>query len=156
MAFLTNIKSKLKVLNTFKENEEGVAAVEFSLTFPIYLGVIILVVEMARLIFTFAIIMHAAEEATRHALVNYDATPAEIQTFAQNSMVGLDPDNLTAIIVTAPVDAADQTKLITVEVQYDYVPILPIHKFVDAASENGFALTGQSKGFLTEEIPDDS
>jgi len=143
----------LSSFTRFRRETKAVAAVEFSLTFPIYLAVVILVIEMARIIFTYAVVMHAAEEATRFALVNYNATTTEIQNVAKNSLIGLDPDNLTAIIVTAPVDVSDQTKLITVEVDYKYVPILPIHKFVESAAKNGFSLTGSSKGFLTEEIP---
>ncbi|NVJ69925.1 MAG: hypothetical protein HWE08_06200, partial [Alphaproteobacteria bacterium] len=76
-----------------------------------------------------------------------------IQTVASDKLLGLDPNNLTAIIVTSPVDPDDHTKLVTVEVRYQYVPLLPIDKLIPLGDADGYALKGQSKGFLTEEIP---
>lgn len=129
------------------------AAVEFAFTLPIYLVSIILLVEVARLVYTQSVVLYAAEEATRYALVNYDATSSDIQTVASDKLLGLDPNNLTAIIVTSPVDPDDHTKLVTVEVRYQYVPLLPIDKLIPLGDADGYALKGQSKGFLTEEIP---
>ncbi|NVJ97068.1 MAG: pilus assembly protein [Alphaproteobacteria bacterium] len=137
----------------FRHDEEGVAAVEFALTLPIYLGALIFLIEMARIAYTQGVILHAAEEATRYALVHYDATSDEVQAKAQENLLGLDPDHLTAIIVTAPVDPTDQTKLVTVEVQYEYVPILPLNEIMSLGDTEGFSLVGESKGFITEEIP---
>lgn len=141
------------LLRRLHRQEQGVAAVEFALTLPIYLGALIFLIEMARIAYTQGVILHAAEEATRYALVHYDATASDLQDKARENLLGLDPANLTAIIVTAPVDPADQTKLVTVEVQYQFVPILPLNQIMSLGKTEGFALTGASKGFLTEEIP---
>ncbi|MCJ9428596.1 TadE/TadG family type IV pilus assembly protein [Kordiimonas marina] len=137
----------------FRRAERGVAAVEFALTLPIYLGAVIFLAEVARIAFTQGVIIHAAEEATRYALVHYNATVQDVQNEARSNLIGLDPNNLNAIVVTAPEDPTDQTKLVTVEVQYTYTPILPINLFLPGADTNGIRLTGESRGFITQEIP---
>ena len=138
-----------------RKNTDGATAVEFALTFPFYLGAIMFIMEMGRLAFIQGTVIHAAEEATRFALVNFGATATEIQENARDNLLGLDPANLTAILVTDPVDPTDQTKLITVEVQYEYEPLLPFLAFLstDADGQPTIALSGASRGFITEEIP---
>jgi len=141
------------LLKRLGRDEGGVAAVEFALTIPIYLGAIIMLVELSRIVYTQGVVLYAAEEATRYALVHYDATSDDVQAIAEQNLLGLDPDNITAIIVTSPVDPDDQTKLVTVEVRYQYLPILSLEAFLDLGDDAGLAITGESKGFLTEEIP---
>lgn len=134
-------------------DRRGSASTEFALTFPIYLATILFMVEIGRLTYTQGVIIHAAEEAGRYALVHYDATETEVEALAQSNLLGLDPDNLTAIIVTAPTDPVDQTKLITVEVRYQYTPILPLGALLSDDGISGINLTGTSSGFITQEIP---
>jgi len=150
MAIFNNIR---RLFAQMVNDQKGSASTEFALTFPIYLATVLFLVEVGRIAFTQGVIIHAAEEAGRYALVHYDATEAEIQTLAQNNLLGLDPDNLTAIIVTAPVDPADQTKLVSVEVRYQYTPILPIGALLPGDDVSGINLVGSSRGFITEEIP---
>jgi len=133
--------------------EDGSAATEFALTFPIYMATILFLVEVSRIAYTQGVIIHAAEEATRYALVHYDAPADEVQEYARANLLGLTAENLTAIIVTAPTDPGDQTRLVTVEVQYEYVPILPINALLPGDDVSGFSLSGASRGFITEEIP---
>jgi len=142
-----------RLLSRLRKDRTGAAGVEFALTFPIYFATILFFIEVSRIAYTQGVIIHAAEEATRYALVRYDATATEIQDHASSNLLGLNPDNLTAIIVTAPTDPTDQTKLLTVVVQYQYTPLLPINAFLPGDDVVGIALTGSSRGFITEEIP---
>ncbi|MBV1900743.1 MAG: pilus assembly protein [Kordiimonadaceae bacterium] len=135
------------------DNEDGVAAVEFALVLPIYLSVLMFFVEMARIVSIQVMILHAAEETTRYALVNFDATIQEISDFARNSLPFLDPANLTAVLVTAPVDPDDQTKEFSVQINYQYTPLMPLTHFFSEDVADGFSLSGTSSGFLAEEIP---
>ncbi|MFC4349046.1 TadE/TadG family type IV pilus assembly protein [Kordiimonas lipolytica] len=141
------------LLGRLRCRDDGVAAVEFAMTIPIYLGTIIMLIELSRIVYTQAVVLYAAEEATRYALVHYDATSNDVQAIAEANLLGLDPDNITAIIITSPVDPTDQTKLVTVEVQYQYLPILSLEAFLNLGDDAGLAITGESRGFLTEEIP---
>ncbi len=137
-----------------KTDDSGSVAVEFALTLPVYFGAIMFVMEMGRLAFIQGTVIHAAEEATRFALVNYSATAADIQARARANLLGLEEDKLTAILITDPVDPADQTRLVTVEIQYQYEPILPFLFFIsDSEGDGSISLVGTSRGVLTEEIP---
>ena len=135
------------------DSEDGVAAVEFALVLPLYLSVLMFFVEMARIVSIQVMIIHAAEETTRYALVNYDATVQEISDFASSSLPFLDPENLTAVLVTAPVDPDDQTKEFSVQLEYQYTPLLPLAHLFSEDVADGFSLSGTSSGFLAEEIP---
>ncbi len=140
------------ILSKLKASDEGVTAVEFALVLPIYLASLLSVMEISRMVYTKAAVMHAAEEATRYAMVNYGATTTELETKATAGLVGLSADNLLAVVITNPVDPTDQTRLVSIQINYQYVPILPIGYFL-GGDETGFEITGESKGFLTEEIP---
>lgn len=142
-----------KLLKRLRRDTGGASAVEFALTFPVYIGTIMFFVEMCRLAYTQGVIIHAAEEATRYALVHYDATISDVEDEARKALLGLDPSYLTAILVTAPVDPADQTKLVTVQVRYRFTPILPYGKLMGGTQADSFHLSGESRGFITEEIP---
>lgn len=150
---MSALRAIKRLFGRVRREEGGATAVEFALTFPIYLGSVVLLAEVARIAYTQGVIIHAAEEATRYALVHYDATVDQVQTKARDNLLGLDPENLIAIIVTAPVDPEDQTKLVTVEVEYTYTPILPINQLLPGTDSDGIRLRGESKGFITEEIP---
>jgi len=140
-------------LREFRRDQYGAAGIEFALTFPVYLATLLFFVEVSRIAYTQGVIIHAAEEATRYALVHYDATTDDVQAFARSNLLGLNADNLSAIIVTAPTDPLDQTKLLTVEVQYRYTPILPINALLPGDDVAGINLVGESRGFITQEIP---
>lgn len=142
-----------KVVSLLRRDQTGAAGVEFALTFPVYLSTLLFFVEVSRIAYTQGVIIHAAEEATRYALVHYDATTDEVQAYARSNLLGLDADNLSAIIVTAPTDPLDQTKLLTIEVQYRYTPILPINALLPGDDIAGINLVGESRGFITQEIP---
>ena len=147
-------KNIYKSVTALRCQDAGATAVEMALVMPVYLAMIFFVVEAGRVAYTQGVVVHAAEEATRYALVHYDATAEEIQDFARANLLGVDPDNLTAIVVTSPTDPIDQTKLVTVEVSYRYEPILPVLEFASGGTTEGFNLRGASKGFLTQEIPE--
>lgn len=143
-----------RYLRGLRREQKGATAVEFALSFPVYLGALFLLFEFGRVAYVQGVVIFAAEEATRFALVNYGATPTEIQAKARSNLLGLETDNLTAILVTDPLDPTDDTRLITIEVQYRYEPVLPVFKLLGAGDKDGaIALTGASRGFLTEEIP---
>lgn len=153
---LAPLKRYLKVrplarfLSRFRDDDNGVAAVEFAFTLPIFMGLVIFAAEAARLVYTLSAISFAAAEASRYVVVNQHATEIEILQVAKDSIYGLDPANLQAVLLTAPFNAADQTSLVTITIQYFYEPILPVDVFLSSDYPGGFTLDGNSVGYLIE------
>ena len=135
-----------------RRNDDGAMAVEFALTLPIYLMVITMIIEFSRIAYTQSVVYYSAEQATRFAIVNFNATNHQIVHKARDNLIGVDLSNLTAIVVTSPTDLSDNTKLVSVRVQYRYEPILPVAKLFNLDGDGTIALTGESSGFITEDI----
>ncbi len=129
-------------LTRFK-SESGAIVVEFALIAPILFSMTFGIVEFGRAAFTQGVLLYAAEEATRYAIVNYDATTDQVKAVAESKFLLIDPAKITSFSVTAPIDPDDQTRLITVSLAYQFDFLLPI---------SSITLTSNSKGFITEDI----
>lgn len=132
------------LLRSLRAHEAGSQAVELALTLPVLLALFFGVIECGRLLFTYAALNFAAEEATRYAMVNYDPTkPAienieKIEVFAKNRLIVIDPSKISDFdVVLKP---ADPTMLVSVEIVYTFQPVLPI-------GLGPFTMTGHSRGF---------
>lgn len=139
-----------RFLSSFRDEEDGVAAVEFAFTLPIFMGLVIFAAESARLVYTLSAISFAAAEASRYVVVNQNATKEEVLEVATASIYGLDPANLQAVLLTAPFNEADQTSLVTITIEYFYEPIFPVDVFLSSDYPGGFKLYGNSVGYLIE------
>jgi Flp pilus assembly protein TadG len=122
-------------------DSSGSQVVELALTLPVLLTLIYGVMECGRVMFTHAALNFAAEEATRYATVNYDASISDIKNIANDRLIVIDPAGITHIDVTSELDTDDQTRLVNVKIAYAFQPILPI-------AWGSFSLTGHSRGFL--------
>jgi Flp pilus assembly protein TadG len=115
--------------------------VEFGFTGPALIILILGVIEIGRLAYTQAALSYAAQEATRFAVVREgEVTPADIETFAAAQLLGLNT-NLAVFTASAPVSAATNTSLVTVQVTYPFTFLLPI------PSLNTITLAAESRGF---------
>jgi hypothetical protein len=120
----------------------AVSALEFALLAPVFFGLVIGAIEMGRAAYTQGVVSFAAEEATRYAVVNYAITEEEVRSMTADCLLGIDPDRINAIVVTGPIDPADNTRTISVEVSYDFQFSLPM------MPETVIPITGTSRGFL--------
>ena len=120
----------------------GVSAVEFALMAPVFLGMVIGVMELGRAAYTQGVVSFAAEEATRHAVVNYAITEDEVRDLTEDCLLGIDPSRINAIVVTGPINPADNTRTISVEVSYDFQFLLPL------MPDGVIPISGSSRGFL--------
>lgn len=120
----------------------GVSAVEFALLAPAFLGMVIGVIELGRAAYTQGVVSFAAEEATRHAVVNYAISEQEVRNLTEDCLLGIDPSRIDAIVVTGPINPADNTRTISVEVSYNFEFLLP---FMPATA---IPISGTSRGFL--------
>lgn len=131
------------LLSGFLRAERGAVLVQFGLSLPIFFALLFGTVELGRLGFTQATLQHAAEEATRFAIVREgQITPEEIESFASSLLTGVIDRNTAVITATAPIDPVTGTSLISVSVNYTYEFILP---FLPADS---MELSGNSSGFI--------
>lgn len=127
----------------FGKSEKGAVLVQFGLGLPVFFTLIFGTIELGRLGFTQATLQHAAEEATRFAIVREgQITPEQIESFASEQLTGVINRNTAVITATAPIDPVTGTSLISVSVNYTYEFILP---FLPAES---IQLTGNSSGFI--------
>ena len=135
------IAADLKRFFATPDGEMGTALVGFALTLPALMTFFYGIVEFSRVLFTQGILFLAAEEATRFAVVNYDATEAQIQKVAEDSFIMIDAGKISSFNVSSTLDAADQTKDVSVEITYAFEPIMPI-------LWTSISLVGHSRGFI--------
>ncbi len=126
-----------------KDNERGAAAIEFAFLAPAFFFAIYAIIEFFRATFTTAVLYFAAEEATRYATVRYAATTTAIQQVAEDNLLLLDPAKISKFEVVSNLDAVDQTKHVTVVIDYSFIPMLPM-------PWDAITLSGQSRGFIVE------
>ena len=130
-------------LRKFRHETRGAIAVEFALTVPIMLSALFAAIEFGRLGFTQAALQHAAEEATRFAIVRQgQVTQQEIEDFAATQLTGVFNREATVITAAAPIDPATGTSLLSVEVSYQHQFLLPF------LPQEGIPLKGDSSGFI--------
>ena len=132
------------LLRSFRAHEAGSQAIELALTLPVFLVLFFGVIECGRLLFTYAALNFAAEEATRRATVDYDASIEAIEKFARDRLILIDPSKISEFDVSSVLDPVDQTKLVSVEITYAFQPILPI-------GVGPFTMTGHSRGFRVDQ-----
>ena len=133
----------IKSLGETLRNRSGALSVEFALGVPIILTAVFGTIEMDRIGFTQAALQHAAEEATRFAIVREgEVTPTDIEEFAATKLTGVFDREAAVITAAAPIDPVTGTSLLSVQVNYQYQFILP---FMPA---EGIQMTGSSSGFI--------
>ncbi len=138
------IAADLKRFFATPDGERGNALVGFALILPALMSFFYGIVEFSRVLFTQGILLLAAEEATRFAVVNYNATEAQIRDVAEGSFIMIDAGKIASFNVSSTLDAADQTKDVSVEITYAFEPIMPI-------LWTSISLVGHSRGFIMNE-----
>jgi Flp pilus assembly protein TadG len=100
----------------------GNAAVEFSLVFLLFLGLVVSLFEFARLAWTYTAVHYASREASRFATIRSSVNPttsAEILGVARARAIGLDPAQLTMVTNYNPATVG-RGSLITVRLNYPF------------------------------------
>ncbi|MEX2617432.1 MAG: TadE/TadG family type IV pilus assembly protein [Alphaproteobacteria bacterium] len=131
------------ILRRLGREARGAIAVEFALTVPIMLTAIFGTMELGRMGFTQAALQHAAEEATRFAIVREgQITAADIEAYAASKLTGVFDRDAAVIAAAAPIDPVTGTSLLSVQVNYEYQFLLPF------LPNGGIQLSGNSSGFI--------
>lgn len=91
----------------------GQSLVEFALIIPIFMLVVVGLMDGAFAVFNYGTVSNAAREGARTAIVDQD--PVAVQNAVEDSAVGLDPDRLTVTLTPCSTMACEYV------VKVDYV-----------------------------------
>ncbi|MCK6449490.1 MAG: pilus assembly protein [Alphaproteobacteria bacterium] len=89
----------IRSLGRLRRCEGGVSALEFALVAPLFFLMLFGIIEFGRLSWIRTSLQHAADEASRYALVSTGASTSQITDYARARVSGVDP-NLVAVNVT--------------------------------------------------------
>jgi Flp pilus assembly protein TadG len=104
----------------------GAAAVEFAIIAPVFLVLVLGTVELGRAMWIKGSIQFAVEETSRYALVNTSASMSDLQTYAENALVGVDSSDVT---FQAQTESADGYSFVSITGTHSFsvlVPIVPL------------------------------
>ena len=105
------------ILSKWCKCKKGATAVEIALLAPAVFLMIYGVIETGRALWISNTLQRAAESATRYAVVNSDASDAEITTEAETDATGINAGDLDVAITH---DATGGVNFVTVEVTFDF------------------------------------
>ena len=105
-------------------SRKGAAAIEFAFGFPIFLALVYMLFEFARIFWSQSTLEYAIEEAARFAMVRSAATAAEVETVVIDSAIGLAAADLTIVVTFTDVNGS--RGLVNITGAYAYAPFVPI------------------------------
>lgn len=104
--------------------QDGAAAVEFALIFPLLALLLYALMELARALWNWNSLQLMADEASRWASVRPAATAAEVEAVARQFATGIDAAELTVTVQTAAAGAGGQ-RTVDVFLGYDFHLLAP-------------------------------
>jgi Flp pilus assembly protein TadG len=84
-----------RLLNRFRKNDAGAAAIEMAFVLPLFLLFVLGIIEFGRAYWTLNSMQLAVDEAGRYAMVHTTSTDAQIVAAAQANLYGLNANNFT-------------------------------------------------------------
>lgn len=142
----SSVKRKAKptwprVFKRFSREDQGVSVVEFAIAIPVALMMLFAVVEFGRAIFSQVVLLYAAEEATRWGIVNYDATPDQIQDYARTKISLASLQDSAVIVATNPEDPTTLVRTVNVSITAPFQLAIPFGNLAPitlGANSDGF------------------
>ncbi|HEV8388458.1 MAG TPA: TadE/TadG family type IV pilus assembly protein [Dongiaceae bacterium] len=107
-------------------DQRGVAAVEFGMIAPIFLALLVGVIDVGRYMWTLNTMQYAIDQAVRAGVVQ-KLEVEEVTDLVKTSLAGLDPDS-----VTVDVESDASTLSITADTNYTF--LFPISSFMSATT----------------------
>lgn len=85
-------------------DERGSVLVEFAFVLPVFIAILIAIIEMATFFWTRSTLQFAAEEGVRTAMIDTSAAPSAVKTAVLAKLNGatMDPSKLTVTAVLDP------------------------------------------------------
>ena len=128
----------------------GMSVVETALVLPLFLILLIGVIDGGRVMFTQAIVYFAAQEATRWAVANPKTAEQteqqytdSIKDYATSRLILISKNNSGTVTTVAPPDPTDGTRTVSVTINYTFdfiIPFLGIGPVTLNSSSSGFLI----------------
>lgn len=104
-------------------NDRGVAAVEFAIVLPVFIMLVMGIVDFGRIYWIKSSMQYVVEQSARHAMVNSDITEAALETYAyaqETSVSG------SGAVFDATIDASGAINFMTITGTYTFNFITPL------------------------------
>ena len=129
-----------QTFSTLKSTQKGLAIVEAAIVLPLFLLLVLAIIDGGRMIYTYGVMSHAAREGVRYAVVrgveagqdarrtgDAPATDTQVETYVQNRAGPLSP---IRAFTTWPLGSGGQPdkkagQVVEVRVEYDFNPVTP-------------------------------
>jgi Flp pilus assembly protein TadG len=109
-------------------NQRGVAAVEFGIIAPIFIAMLVGIVDLGRYMWTLNTMQYAVDQSVRAGVVQ-KLTDDEVKNLVKSSLTGLDPAGVTVDVVSGA-----STLSITADMTYAF--LFPMSSFMDSTDIN--------------------
>jgi len=116
----------LQRLLGLRRDQRGVAAVEFAIIAPVFVGLLVGILDIGRYMWTLNTMQYAIDESVRAGVVQ-KLSSDEVKDLAKSSMTGLN----TGAITVGVVDGAS-TLSITADMTYKF--LFPMSSFTDSTT----------------------
>lgn len=109
------------------KDEKGQSLVEFALVIPIFLLLVLMIVDLGRMAYTYTALHFTVQETVR--IGSFGHGDMEMETYARTHFTAGNPDDLT--ITISPSEASRRSgDRVTVQFSYSLRPIMPFANHV--------------------------
>ena len=117
---ITSIKNKAQ---RYLANDSGVAAVEFAIVLPVFIMLVMGIIDFGRIYWIKSSMQFVVEQSTRYAMVNASISEADLETYAYAQ-----EDNVSGsgAIFNADIDDAGAINYMTVTGTYTFNFLTPL------------------------------
>jgi Flp pilus assembly protein TadG len=115
----------IKLLKKYRNDEKGTTAVEFALIAIVFLSMIFGIFESARVFWALNTLQYAVEQGTRFALVNPNATQADITAVVLSNMNGIATTDTNPNVSVNPALAVGDVTFVVVDASYRFTLLMP-------------------------------
>jgi len=107
----------------------GATAVEFGIIFPLFLTMVLGMMDMSRAMWIKASMQHAAEKTTRYYMVNNSSSTATLKTYAEDALKEVGVSD--AVTYTVTLDTSTDPDTLTVSGTYNFEAFVSFIPFPD-------------------------
>ena len=115
--------SLAKKWRKYFSNESGVAAVEFAIVAPVFIMLVMAIIDFGRIYFIKSSMQYVVEQAARHAMVNQSISASDLNVFANTEATNVGLND--AVFASTPDDSGTVNFMI-ITGTYNFTFITPL------------------------------